>query len=229
MEQPGGEWVTVPEAARRLGIDARQVRRYADRLGHSDRTEDRTRTRAGRPVLMVRLAAVAALREGKAPPEPGVVEDIRTGQDKDRTKTGQDDVLLSELRGRLADKDAEIVYLRAALEREQANTAAALQQLRDADTRLAAVLAGTGRLSLPSGEVGATHAPSHSGSEAPQPSGAKPPTGEGVTGHYGGAPIATAPDPGPAEESVAREGRDGSTGRTEGRGVSWWARLWGRT
>lgn len=75
--------LTVAEAARRMKIDPKQVRRYAGRL----RTQDRTPV--GHVPLRVRLSALIALRDDPIH-EGGSQKDI--GQDKDRTpgRTGQD-------------------------------------------------------------------------------------------------------------------------------------------
>ena len=71
--------LTVAEAARRMKIDPKQVRRYAGKL----RTQDRTPT--GHVPLRVRLSALIALRD--AP-----IHDGGSQKDKDRTpgRTGQD-------------------------------------------------------------------------------------------------------------------------------------------
>ena len=77
------EFLTVAEAARRMKIDPKQVRRYAGKL----RTQDRTPL--GHVPLRVRLSALIALRDD--PIREGISQkDI--GQDKDRTpgRTGQD-------------------------------------------------------------------------------------------------------------------------------------------
>ena len=75
--------LTVAEAARRMKIDPKQVRRYAGKL----RTQDRTPI--GHVPLRVRLSALIALRD--APIHDGVSQNYM-GQDKDRIpgRTGQD-------------------------------------------------------------------------------------------------------------------------------------------
>ena len=75
--------LTVAEAARRMRIDPKQVRRYAGKL----RTQDRTPL--GQSPLRVRLSALIALRDAPIH-DGGSQKDI--GQDKDRTpgRTGQD-------------------------------------------------------------------------------------------------------------------------------------------
>ena len=77
------ELLTVAEAARRMKIDPKQVRRYAGKL----RTQDRTPI--GHVPLRVRLSALIALRDDPIR-EDSSRKDI--GQDKDRTqgRTGQD-------------------------------------------------------------------------------------------------------------------------------------------
>ncbi len=73
--------LTVAEAARRLRVDPKQIRRYADKLTGQDRTP------ADVSPLRVRLSAVEALREG-AKSEASSEKDI--GQDRtqvtDRTE-----------------------------------------------------------------------------------------------------------------------------------------------
>lgn len=79
------EWITIAQAAQRLGIAERQARRYAARLPDSDRTLDRTP--AGRERTLVRLQALsevvqAARRTGHTPdngPDTDRTED-RTGE-----------------------------------------------------------------------------------------------------------------------------------------------------
>lgn len=90
--------VPVATAARELGVDARQVRRYAARLQPPDRTPD------GTTPLRVRVEAVRALRSAQ--------KDERT-----RDRTG---VLVSvreaaALRELLAEKDRRIAGLEANL------------------------------------------------------------------------------------------------------------------
>lgn len=128
-EEPVPEWLTVAEAARRLNIDAKQVRRYAGRLSEADRTP------AGQVPLRVRLASLLAQREagGSAPKTSTKAED-RTGHPAGQGHgTGQDPgkdvppvegtlpaIVYQKL---LADKDGEIDYLRGQLRLAQENLA----------------------------------------------------------------------------------------------------------
>ena len=63
-EETGGEWLTVSQAARALGISERQARRYAGRLAPNDRREgekEAGHASGARPAL-VRLDVMRALR-----------------------------------------------------------------------------------------------------------------------------------------------------------------------
>jgi hypothetical protein len=107
------ELVTVAEAARALGIDARQVRRYAAGLGHSDRTP------AGQSPVRVRVSAVAQARDsrtnrGRSEPPPGRTP---AGQDSDIVTVLRAEV--DELRGQLRRMEERYDAERAA--REQAD------------------------------------------------------------------------------------------------------------
>ena len=131
------EFVNIAEAARQLGIDPRQVRRYLPRLAPTDKATDTQRTHKGRPVVLVRLSAVEALRD--AGRERETATDTGNGQDRTSQRTGQDtsDALLAELRARLQDREAEVVYLREALCREQETARAALSDLAEERGRAA--------------------------------------------------------------------------------------------
>jgi hypothetical protein len=108
------EWVTVAEAARRLNLHARQVRRYAARL----RTEDRTQE--GQSPLKMRLSSlvslVASSRFEKAQED--------NTQDRDRTAEGtgtaKEDsvppVSLPADQHLIEHLEAEVSFLRASLE-----------------------------------------------------------------------------------------------------------------
>lgn len=60
-ERNGEEWVTVSEAARRLGVSDRQAHRYAGKLSDIDRQK------ADTGPLRVRLSALRGLRNGRHP------------------------------------------------------------------------------------------------------------------------------------------------------------------
>ena len=69
------EWLPVAQAAQRLGLNERQVRRYAGHLPDTDRTLDRTP--AGRGRILVRMSALLAVtREMRG---DGHVSDMPTG------------------------------------------------------------------------------------------------------------------------------------------------------
>lgn len=67
--------VTIAEAAKRLGVDPTQVRRWARKLKPEDRTD-----RTGQCPLSVRLSSLEAVRQAQ-------------GRSKDTGQTGQDSVL----------------------------------------------------------------------------------------------------------------------------------------
>lgn len=103
------EWVTVAEAARRLGLHEKQVRRYASRLSEQDRTP------AGQSPLRVRVSALSAARDKTHS------KSVRLETGQDRTEEGQDaqDTVRPELaltkeqlivlyEGRIADKQQVI-------------------------------------------------------------------------------------------------------------------------
>ncbi len=72
--------LTVAHAARRLGVDPKQVRRYADKLTGQDRTP------VGQSPVRVRLSAVQALRDGA---KAGAEDRKDSGQDIGQDTAGQ--------------------------------------------------------------------------------------------------------------------------------------------
>ncbi len=145
------DWVTVAEAARRLGIGERRAYRLASGLSDTDRRlSDNRRTL----VRQSALSAAAGIAPMEAEQPPGVSDTVGQVSDKAPPSVGQvsDTALVEQLR-------SEVAYLRGALEREQENTRAALAQLADSDARLASVLAATGRVQL-------SEAPDATGTEA---------------------------------------------------------------
>ena len=119
---PSDAFVTVAEAARALGVDARQVRRWADHLEPKDKGQDTQRTHKGQPIVTVRLSSVEALQKGDSRGETS--KDTAKGQSKD---TAPRPVLVSldmsfEIAAKLADaeKRAAVAEARAELlERER--------------------------------------------------------------------------------------------------------------
>jgi transposase-like protein len=142
-------FVTVSEAARALSVDARQVRRWVDRLSDSDKSSDTSRKYRGVPIVTVRMSALLALQSetlshSADEKENTLDSDIRTGQQFGKTerpvRTSQrPNVPMSEngagLREIIERQDAEIKRLSDALQREQENTAAA-QRLVDQSQQL---------------------------------------------------------------------------------------------
>jgi len=155
------EFVTIAEAARRLGIAPRQVRRYAERLKPEDTCRDTIGTGTGKDSvpLRVRFSAVIALRdEGKA---QGQGKDTTEDRDRDTVGTVEDSVP-ALLRDIIARQDAEIANLRASLNKSQENTAAALAELQRANERSAVLIAavGAGRLQIPAAQTDSGNADS---------------------------------------------------------------------
>ena len=138
-----GEWVTIAQAAERLGIAERQARRYAARLPDTDRTLDRTP--AGRERTLVRLSALseAMQKTGRAGQAPDTPPD--NGPDTDRTgdrtgatvsvplglaMTAQRESLervISEQAARIADLQASVDHERA--QNKQLHDALAREQM----------------------------------------------------------------------------------------------------
>jgi hypothetical protein len=159
----GEGFVTIAEASRRLGVDPRQVRRYVEKLPDSDKCPDTDRTRNGQPSTRVRFSALANLR-GKGVSSSNN-SDIDRTLDKETvlTETGQKEETDRTLTGHLNDAlrraevaearaallESETNFLRSALEREQQNTARALDQLQEAENRSKIIMGAmaTGQIS----------------------------------------------------------------------------------
>lgn len=121
MNEPD-EWVTVAECARRLGIDQKQVRRYAGRLADTDRTP------ADTSPMSVRLSAVVSIRKRSTEREISRRSPVNRPPDTDRTLAdSQQDMsaqnvretlaaLQAQYEHQLADKSADIAFLRQELE-----------------------------------------------------------------------------------------------------------------
>lgn len=134
------DFVTVAEASKALGIAPRQVRRYAAKLGTGDTRRD-TGTGTGTPVLLVRLEAIRAMREGKKVPAGAQGQGTRErgqGQGHEDKRIPVPVPVLEELQRERDDwanvavreeerrvrADAEVVQLRARLvELENKNAA----------------------------------------------------------------------------------------------------------
>lgn len=138
-------FVTVSEAARALGVDARQIRRWTDRLSESDKSSDTVRKYRGVPIVTVRLSALKALQEGQS---EEFVEGNSTNRDSDigtGQQFGKNDrpVLMSELGSNLREiierQDREIVRLSEALSASQQIASQAQQLQLLAERRLAEV------------------------------------------------------------------------------------------
>lgn len=143
-EATAPEWVTATQAVALLQVSERSVRRFARLLPDTAR-----RKRQGVPVEF-RLSALSELmgREESTGEAPGAQEQAQAGEDRrapDTKSPAPDTAGQGELIEQLR---SEVAFLRSALEREQLTTQALASRLEDSDKRLAAVLAGTGRLRI---------------------------------------------------------------------------------
>jgi predicted DNA-binding protein (UPF0251 family) len=139
LPDPSPEFVTVSQAALRLGVSVRTAQRYATRLPTSDRQVSDTEPLRVRLVALAGLIETAKNRVNGATVGPDSTADSRTS---DRQETvGQSDRgdsrVETELRARLADKEQENIRLWDALQREQETSRRAM----DAQNALAAELA----------------------------------------------------------------------------------------
>lgn len=130
MNEPG-EWLTIAQAADRLGIQERRARRYAQRLPDSDRTLDRTP--AGRERALVRVSALLKLLD--AAQSVGQRPDI--APDTDRTENAPSVGLAIAYEGVIREQAAHIASLQATLDHERAQA----HQLNQQAERLADALA----------------------------------------------------------------------------------------
>ena len=157
MPEPGAdELVSLAEAARRLGIGERRARRIA--AGLSDTDVQVVRDGHGRALRLVRLGALGALLQGEATAAATDTErPTRTAPSRTVGAVSDRSAVLdaADQAARLteAEKRAAVAEARAELlERERndwhAQAAALAARLEDADARLAAVLASTGRLQI---------------------------------------------------------------------------------
>lgn len=139
------EWVTVPEAARRLGLSERQTRRMVAKL------PDTSRTQAGQTPVRVRVDALHELRgqaaEARHTPDTSAPE---AGQDAGRGPDNAGHVEAVTDAALVAQLQSENAFLRDALKSEQENTRAALAELSRAREQAAVLIAavGAGRLQL---------------------------------------------------------------------------------
>lgn len=118
------EWLTVAEAARRLGLSDRHARRLTDRLADSDRLKE------GTSPLKVRLSALAQLWEREGP------ESER--QTPSSSESDSEAISRARLEERLDAAETLVVELREdkrhlqeTLQREQENHLRLLEQLAD--------------------------------------------------------------------------------------------------
>lgn len=202
------EWLTVAEAARRLGIAPRQVRRYADKLGTGDRDTGGTSSGQGQgpSPLRVRFSAVAALRA-----DGGTKGQSRdTDRDKDRDTQGQSP-------GTPEDTAPEATMPAMAFQRVIAEQAARIDSLeRDKERLYNALQLAQENLKREQSLrlIGVERA------ELPAEASAQ-----------GQAPQAEPPGSPETEGGQAKDTETGATGPEkgpEGPKAGWWARLWGK-
>ena len=143
---PAAQFVTIAEAARRLGTSPRQARRWADKLPAEDRdtagTEPGTEARTGTGTpegqspgtvpLRVRFAALAAYAERAATKDKaeGATEDTCEDRDRDSTRTGGDSPSASGNEGELP-----AVAYRAIITRQEREIEHLKRLLDDANER----------------------------------------------------------------------------------------------
>jgi hypothetical protein len=195
-----GEFVTIAEAARRLGISERQARRDAGRLPDSDRRDaGHAPDKAGhRTAAQVRLNALAPLRgQAMMPDKAG----HHAGHTPDTRHDGRDE-LIEQLRG-------EVSRLNGALERAQTTLGQALGALANEQQRTRALEHEAGRL------IAALPAPPSPMQTPPAGRAGDPTAGEaGESEHQGG--------PG---DSGASEGEKAAAGHEPAARRGWLARL----
>lgn len=131
------EWGTVIEVAKRLELHARQVRRYAEKLGPKDRTPE------GQTPLRVRVSSIMALQQrtafGAVRLETERTQD-GTGRDKrDSVPTGSAPTLqqiASLYEERLRDKEALIAEQTRMIRLLEEDRQADREQIADLKARL---------------------------------------------------------------------------------------------
>lgn len=174
---PASEWLTIAEAAARFGVSARSLRRAVDRLQNSEKErgangvtnaagnvvrtrqitrQTKTGPRSAAAYEIALLSHLAGDLRGEiaetgqsAKPKLNAAETVSgRGQERGANAAGNVDTSAAELVDQLR---GEVAFLRAALGKEQQNTAAALGELSRANERAAFLItaAGAGRLSLP--------------------------------------------------------------------------------
>ena len=123
------EWLTIAQAADRLGIQERRARRWAGRLPDTDRTLDRTP--AGQQRTLVRFSALSTLIKAAQaaghPPDTAPV----TGRTDDTPQNAPSVGLAVAYEGVIREQAAHILSLQAALDHERAQA----RQLADALAR----------------------------------------------------------------------------------------------
>jgi hypothetical protein len=144
-DEPIG-FVTIAEAARALGIGERRAYRLSDRLEVSDVSMSDSGKKTVNIKSLSKLIEnpVKSVKSDKQPSDSKRVSDtskVSMSDSAESVSKGSQDDLVEQLR-------SENAFLRSALEREQQNTARALDQLQEAENRSKTILGAiaTGRI-----------------------------------------------------------------------------------
>jgi hypothetical protein len=152
------EWLTVAEAARRLNISERTARRYAGQM------PDTERRAPDKGPVKIRLSSLASLlplasvsfsmpdMEGKNAGQQQKAPDNAGQENRDAGHVPDSENAAG--RELVAHLQAEVSFLRAALEREQENTKGALARLEEAEARSKVLIAAAGQGRLPAPQDG---------------------------------------------------------------------------
>lgn len=207
MNDAVGEWLTVAEAAHLLNVPARRIRHVLERSAKQGENAPETRQKVTRTKTGERTATayprlwLVALLENDTHenvPQPSA----ETRQEPYAERSAPEPTERSEdWRARALVAEALLVELR---DRVAKADDALKREQANAAAALAQSRGADQRLAAVLAATGRLQV------EAPKTA------------------DATAPDPGQGDTQPAREGEGQPLGRTESRGGSWWARLWGR-
>lgn len=137
------EFVTLPEAAKRLDISVRAARRYTEKLPDVDKEASENGLWRVRLTALANRIAIPLSAEKQTPPSVVKKDDTPAVGVYDRAR------LEVELRARIRDKDSEIAFLRATLTRAQENEQKALTELSDTRRENMVLIAATATGRIP--------------------------------------------------------------------------------
>lgn len=137
------EFVTLPEAAKRLDISVRAARRHTEKLPDVDKEASEN------GLYRVRLTALANRIAIPLSVEKQAVPSVITKDDTPAVGVYDRAGLEGELRARIRDKDSEIAFLRATLTRAQENEQKALTELSDTRRENMVLIAATATGRIP--------------------------------------------------------------------------------